>query len=91
LSRDERAQAPVLRRALKAATAAYANGERNAAALRRILTGTIAKASLARIDYAEVVDGDSLQPVQRAKANTLLAVAVFFGRTRLIDNQWLRR
>jgi pantoate--beta-alanine ligase len=91
LSRDERAQAPVLRRALKAATAAYANGERNAATLRRILTGTIAKASLARIDYAEVVDGDSLQPVQRAKANTLLAVAVFFGRTRLIDNQWLRR
>ncbi|HEX5176028.1 MAG TPA: pantoate--beta-alanine ligase [Chthoniobacteraceae bacterium] len=91
LSPDERAQAPVLRRALKAAMAAYADGERNAAALRRILHDTIGQAPLARIDYAEVVDADSLQPAQRAGANTLLAAAVFFGRTRLIDNQWLRR
>jgi pantoate--beta-alanine ligase len=91
LSPEERAQAPVLQAALKKAAAAFAKGERNAGKLRRMLHDTIAAAPLARIDYAEVVDADSLQPVRTADGNTVFAVAVFFGRTRLIDNHWLRR
>ena len=46
----------------------------------------IAAAPLARLDYAEVVDAEDLQPVRFIDKKTLLAVAVFFGRTRLIDN-----
>jgi pantoate--beta-alanine ligase len=46
----------------------------------------IGDAPLARIDYAEVVDAQTLQSVETISANSLLAVAVFFGRTRLIDN-----
>jgi pantoate--beta-alanine ligase len=91
LSDAERAQAPVLRQALRAAAHAFGKGETRAAALRRILVRTIESAPLAFIDYAEVADADSLQPVTRAGRNTVLAVAVFFGRTRLIDNLWLRR
>jgi len=91
LSMEERAQATVLARSLKVAADAYAKGERDAEKLRGILRETIAGAPLARIDYADVVDAESLQPVQRAGINTVFALAVFFGRTRLIDNHWLRR
>jgi pantoate--beta-alanine ligase len=47
---------------------------------------TIASASLARIDYVDLVDAETLQPIDSVKANSLLAVAVYFGKTRLIDN-----
>ena len=50
----------------------------------------INEAPLARIDYLEVVDGETLQPVKMAGRNSVLAVAVFFGKTRLIDNIRLR-
>ena len=46
----------------------------------------LATAAHARVDYAEIVDADDLQPLTRIKRPALLAVAVFFGRTRLIDN-----
>jgi pantoate--beta-alanine ligase len=47
---------------------------------------TIEKAPLARIDYVDLVDAETLQPIDIAKPNALLALAVFFGKTRLIDN-----
>jgi pantoate--beta-alanine ligase len=86
LTPEERAQAPVLRRALLAAEAAWRRGESSAARLRAVLLREIAKAPLARVDYAEIADADSLEPVKRAAPNTVLALAVFFGKTRLIDN-----
>jgi pantoate--beta-alanine ligase len=90
LSPEERAQAPVLRRALLSAEAAFRGGEPSAARLRLLLKKTIEGAPLARIDYVEIADAGTLRPVKEAKRDTVMAVAVFFGRTRLIDNLVLR-
>ena len=89
LSPGERAQAPVLRRALLQARQRADAGERNAARLRRVLEKELATAPLARVDYAEIVDADDLQPVKTLDRPALAALAVYFGRTRLIDNQAL--
>jgi pantoate--beta-alanine ligase len=90
LSPEERRQAPVLRAALVAAKKAWRGGETNAARLRQGIIKKIATAPLARVDYVEIADADTLQPIERADRNTVMAVAVFFGRTRLIDNLRLR-
>ena len=86
LSPVERAQAPVLRRALLAAHDAFAKGERSAAKLRRIVEKQISTASLARVDYIEIVDDDTLSPIRTVKNPATIALAVFLGTTRLIDN-----
>ncbi len=90
LSAEERAQAPVLRRALLAARASFHAGETRAVTLRRQVEKMISAAPLARIDYVEIVNADTLQPVKTMDRNTVLALAVFLGRTRLIDNLLLR-
>ena len=90
LSPQERAQAPTVRRALLAAAALVGTGERRAAALRETMSAEItARAPLARVDYLEVVDAETLEPSDVLRSPTLLAAAVFFGNTRLIDNQRL--
>jgi pantoate--beta-alanine ligase len=86
LSSDERTQAPILRKALLRAAEAFRGGETSAPRLRQLLKKTIATVPLARIDYAEIADADSLRPERKASRNSVLALAVFFGRTRLIDN-----
>lgn len=86
LSPEEREQAPVLRRALLAARDAFRHGLTSAPRLRTIIKDAIRRAHLARVDYVEVVDGTSLAPVRIAKRGDTIAVAVFFGATRLIDN-----
>jgi pantoate--beta-alanine ligase len=83
LNSDERKQASVLHKALQAAANAGTKSARDIVALARTI---ISQASLARIDYLELVDAATLQPVQSAGPNTVLLVAVFFGKTRLIDN-----
>ena len=90
LSPEERAQAPVLRHALLAARAAFRTGETRAAKLRGLILKTIATAPLARVGYVEIADADTLDPVATAGSNTVMALAVCFGRTRLIDNLVLR-
>ena len=90
LSPEERRQAPILRAALLAARTAWRDGEKNAARLRRLIVKKIATAPLARVDYVEIADADTLQPIQEADRHTVMALAVFFGRTRLIDNLRLR-
>jgi pantoate--beta-alanine ligase len=90
LSAEERAQAPVLRAALLAARKAWQEGEKSAARLRQLIVRKIGGASLARIDYVEIADAETLQPIKDAGRNTIMALAVFFGRTRLIDNLRLR-
>ncbi|MBX6350307.1 MAG: pantoate--beta-alanine ligase [Clostridia bacterium] len=87
LTPEERAQATVLHRALRSAVAAIAAGERDAAAVARLLRETIASEPLARLDYAEVVDAETLSPLPRLAGRVLLAVAARFGRARLIDNE----
>ena len=86
LSAEERRQAPVLRRALLAAERLYAAGERQAAALLDAMRQELAQADLAMVDYLEIVDTVYLKPVAEIKGQALVALAVYFGRTRLIDN-----
>ncbi|MGH8095552.1 MAG: pantoate--beta-alanine ligase [Chthoniobacterales bacterium] len=83
LSAEERAQAPTIRAALlEAAQSKEKSSEKILAVVRK----KIESAPLARIDYAEIVGADDLQSRLTIKPRSLLAVAVFFGRTRLIDN-----
>ena len=83
LNSDEREQAPVLHKALRAAAN---SGKKSASELVAIARKVINEASLARIDYVEFVDAQTLQPVDMAGPNNVLLLAVFFGKTRLIDN-----
>jgi len=89
LSPDERAQALALSRGLAAAEAACRAGERDAAALVAAARAPIDAAPLARIDYLELRDAAELTPVARVDRPAVLAMAVFFGKTRLIDNRIL--
>ncbi len=89
LSAEERKQALVLHKGLQKALAAYEAGERDAQALKKIVSQEISSAPLARIDYVECVSAATMHPIDRVDDKAMLAVAVFFGKTRLIDNQML--
>jgi len=84
LSPEERAEAPSLRRGLLAAQAAFATGERSAPQLVRVARSEISRA--ARVDYIAAVAAATLQPAAKMKRGDTIALAAFFGRTRLIDN-----
>ncbi len=86
LSADERKQAPVLRAALLQAAELIRNGEKTAASVVSLVRETISGAGLARIDYVELMDAQNLQPLEIIAPESLIAIAVFFGKTRLIDN-----
>lgn len=88
LSPEDRARALALSRALGDAAAAAARGERDAAALRARAREAIAAAG-PRVDYVEVVHPDTLAPVEQAAPGSVMLVAAFVGRTRLIDNRRL--
>jgi len=83
LNLEERKQATVLGKALLAAANATEKSANDIVALVRKL---INQAPLAQIDYVELVDAETLRPVEMAGPNSVLVVAVFFGKTRLIDN-----
>jgi pantoate--beta-alanine ligase len=76
----------VLSRALGLVGDAAVAGERDARALRQLLASEIAREPLVRLDYAELVDAATLAPVDVIASDTLVAVAAFVGRARLIDN-----
>jgi pantoate--beta-alanine ligase len=86
LTPDERSQAMILDKALRNAANADKKSARDIVALAR---NVINEAPLARIDYVEVVDAETLQPLEMAGSNSVLVLAVFFGQTRLIDNMRL--
>lgn len=86
LSADERQQAPVLRAALLEAAEMARGGETSAERITRAIRQRISAAPAARIDYVEAVNAESLETLQTIAPHSLLAVAVFFGQTRLIDN-----
>lgn len=81
-----RSAAPCLRRALDEVERSYAAGERSAARLVAIVRAFVEPAPGARIDYIEVVDNETLEPVTTITRPVLVALAVYFGPTRLIDN-----
>jgi len=83
LNGEERKQAPILRQAL---LAAKKSGKKSAKEIVDLARERISEAPLARIDYIALVDAETLQPLETVQPNSLLAFAVFFGKTRLIDN-----
>ncbi|MDX1419419.1 MAG: pantoate--beta-alanine ligase [Rubricoccaceae bacterium] len=90
LTDEERRQAVVLSEALAVARAAVDGGERRAAPLVDAMREAVARAPLARLQYAEVVDAETLQPVEvLAPGRYLAALAAHLGGTRLIDNTTL--
>jgi pantoate--beta-alanine ligase len=86
LTPDERDAAPVVYRALRAGVAAILAGERDPVAVRALMGQIIEAEPLAQLDYAEVVDTDSLRVPDSLVGNLRLLAAVRFGRARLIDN-----
>ena len=86
LNGKERKQATVLRKALLKGAEIARGGETSAARIVSVVRETISQAPLARIDYVDLVDAKNLQPLDVVRPNSLLALAVFFGKTRLIDN-----
>ena len=87
LTEQERAAAPVVHWALVAGAAAIAAGERDPARVRALMADLIAAEPLATLDYAEVVDADTLQEVDPLAGKLRLLAATRFGRARLIDNE----
>lgn len=90
LSAEERRQALVLSRALRAVEGLVAKGERGAGALIGAAQTVLGTEPAVRVDYVELVDWATLEPVERAEPGTLLAVAAWVGATRLIDNAIIR-
>jgi len=86
LTPAEHEQAAVLYRALCAANAAFAAGERTAAVLRGIMADAIAAEPAVRLDYVSVADPETLAECQLAGRGAILSLAAFLGKTRLIDN-----
>jgi pantoate--beta-alanine ligase len=86
LNAQERQAATVLFRALGAANAAHQAGERSADTLRDIMTAVIQAEPLASLQYVSCADYDSLEELQTINGKALLSMAVYLGKTRLIDN-----
>ena len=89
LSPEERVAARAIPEARQAAEAGFAAGERRAAAVIAAARRRLEREPLCRIDYVEVDDAETLKPVEIAGPNSVLLLAVFFGKTRLIDNMRL--
>ncbi|HVN80949.1 MAG TPA: pantoate--beta-alanine ligase [Terriglobia bacterium] len=90
LSPTERTAAAVLYRSLQEAEKSVQNGERRTAAILSQVTDCISKEPLARLQYAELVKPLTLSPLRELDQEGILLLAVFIGRTRLIDNIRLR-
>jgi pantoate--beta-alanine ligase len=86
LTPEERQAAPVLYQSLQQAKAAIEAGETKGEAIRNLMINSIQQQKLAKIDYVEVVSRSSLEGLDRLEGEVLIAVAVCFGKTRLIDN-----
>ena len=86
LSGAERAQATVLWKALSVAHDLFNEGEHNAHRLEAAMQRTVTLAPAARLDYAQIVDAESLEPVNEAQRGHVALIAAHIGKIRLIDN-----
>jgi pantoate--beta-alanine ligase len=86
LNGEERKQALVLNRSLASVKRLWEAGERDSAELARLGREEVGREPAVRLDYFELVDSGTLDPVQKASRGTLVAVAAWVGSTRLIDN-----
>ncbi|MDP4089732.1 MAG: pantoate--beta-alanine ligase [Bacillota bacterium] len=86
LNPEERRAALVLNRSLTAAINLMENGEINSSSIKARIEGIIKAEPLARIDYIEIIDSVTLNSIGEVKGSVLVAIAVYIGKTRLIDN-----
>jgi pantoate--beta-alanine ligase len=86
LSKEERQAALVLSRSLRKAQELLKGGEKDAVLVKKAIEEEINKERLAKIDYIQIVDSESLKAVEEVNKSVLTAIAVFIGKTRLIDN-----
>ena len=86
LNDEERKSALILYRALLKAKEEIAEGKRNAGEIRETMTKMLETEKLARLDYITIVDPESLHEITGIDKPVLIAIAVWFGKTRLIDN-----
>lgn len=86
LDPEQRKAATVLFRSLSAAKAAYESSERDAEKLRQTMKAVLVAEPLAQMQYVSCADYDTLEELSEIKGKALLSMAVFFGKTRLIDN-----
>lgn len=86
LNTEERSAALCLSRSLKIGKEMIENGEKEAQAVKNAIISEIEKEPLAKIDYVEIVDLDNLESTNRTDVGILCAMAVYIGKTRLIDN-----
>lgn len=86
LSPEERQAALILSKSLEHGKSLIDAGERSAAVIKQAVQAMIETEPLAKIDYVELVDWNTLEPVERIEGPVLNAIAVYIGKTRLIDN-----
>jgi pantoate--beta-alanine ligase len=86
LDPEQRKAATVLSRALRAAKQVYDEGERNAEKIRRKIKEVLGSEPLAEVQYVSCADYDTLEELDTITGKALLSMAVFLGKTRLIDN-----
>jgi pantoate--beta-alanine ligase len=89
LSDGERQDALSLRKSLDKAEELYGHGERDADAVKQAMRSVLAEASRARVDYVEIVNRNTFEPVDVLDAESQVVLAVRVGQTRLIDNTFL--
>ena len=90
LSPEERQRAAAIFAALSRAKSLFEKGERRGGVLRECVTGELESTPGMTVQYVQIVDPDSFQPIPRVKSDALVAVAAKLGKTRLIDNVRLR-
>jgi pantoate--beta-alanine ligase len=91
LSSDERAEALNVSRSLKKARELVKSGEISSDAIKGEMIAVLGIGDNTKVDYVEIVDAETLVPVDKVADNTLIAVAAFVGKTRLIDNIVIRK
>jgi pantoate--beta-alanine ligase len=92
LTTDEQQSATVLHKALKQAKTAFKEGERNAGRLADVIRSTVETEPRARLDYVTIADAETLEKLDRLDDRpTLVALAAYVGKTRLIDNMILNK
>lgn len=87
LSTEERKQAVILNQSLNLAMEAIDAGEKDAVVIKSIIEKNLQTCPLAKIDYVEIVSFDNIQPIDTIEGAVLIAIAVYIGTTRLIDNR----
>ncbi len=86
LSTAERAQATVVSKALRVVHDLFTEGEQTTHHLEGAMQRTVSLAPAARLDYAQIVDGETLEPVAKVQPGSVALIAVHLGKVRLIDN-----